>query len=120
MYTHTEGPLAAAEPGDVFAEVSGALGHEMAEMAHDFDADLLVDVVLGLLALLLEQRVKVLAVFFELEEPAHVVDAGHFGVDFLFRHTDVSRNQVQGGLDILRAFHVDAHKISMPGRITRL
>ena len=94
-----EGFLVLAEPGHVFRQVTGGFGHEITEMAEDLAAHFLVDVVFGLLEALAQEGVEVLPGMFELEEPAHVIDAGAQEVDLSLRLVDVAGDQVEGGLD---------------------
>ena len=50
-----------AEPGDVFAEMAGGFGHEVAEVAEDLAADFFVLVILGLLEHLAQFGIEIAA-----------------------------------------------------------
>jgi hypothetical protein len=86
----TERLLVLAEPRHVLAQVPGALGHEVAEVAEDLAAHLLVLVVLGLLEELAQHRIQVAALVLQAQEPVHVVDAAAGVSDLVLGHAAVA------------------------------
>ena len=95
-----QGPLRAAEPGNVLRQVSGGFGHEVAEVAHHFPAHLLMDVIGRILEPFPQDVIQVPAVplVFQFQEPVHVVDAGAQVVDPVLGDLCIGGDQVQGGL----------------------
>ena len=91
--------LVLAEIGEVFGEMAGRFGHEIAELAEDFAADLFVGVVFRLLNAFAQNRIEVFSMMLELDEPRHVVDARACVVDFFFGNARVARQQVKRRLD---------------------
>ncbi len=99
-------PFTAPEPRHIFRKMACAFGHEIAEMPHNFDAHLFVDVVFGQFALLLEQGIEVLALVFHFQEPAHVVDARRHIVNVFFRQPDITGDQIERGLHAVAQSHI--------------
>ena len=76
-------------------------GHEVPELTHRLDADLLVDVIPRFLAVGAEERIEILArgLVGEGEKPCHMVDAGTGVLNLFFGPIGVAGNQIHGGLD---------------------
>ena len=87
--------------------MAGALGHKISEMAHDLGANFFVHIISRLLKICLQQRINILALMLQFEEPSHVIDAGSHKINVLFRHAHIAADEI----------HRRLHSVTKPDKL---